>query len=128
MSGKRYCLAPLLCEVKRLRQYTNDSVCFQLNTIIGKHSESGGICAEATFLIGNSYQIQDKWGLALGQYKKVIQEYPITLRGIDIPIYIAQYYKAKYQPDKMMAAYQEANGALLITIQSAGQRTLSSLQ
>lgn len=80
----------------------------QLKTIIDKHGQSEGICAEAIFLNGNSYQVEDKWGLALEQYKKIMQEYPITLRGIDIPVYIAQYYKAKYQPDRMMAAYQEA--------------------
>jgi TolA-binding protein len=37
-----------------------------------------------------------------------MSEYPITMRGMDIPIYIAQHYKVKYQPDKMVAALQEA--------------------
>ncbi|MCX5702850.1 MAG: tetratricopeptide repeat protein [Candidatus Omnitrophica bacterium] len=80
----------------------------QLNTIISKYNKSEAICSEAIFLIGNSYQIQDQWNPALEQYKKIIQEYPTTLRGIDIPIYIAQYYKSKYQPDNMIAAYKEA--------------------
>ena len=80
----------------------------QLNTIISKYNKSAAICSEAIFLIGNSYQIQDKWNPALEQYKKIMQEYSTTLRGIDIPIYIAQYYKSKYQPDNMIAAYKEA--------------------
>lgn len=80
----------------------------QLTAIKNKYHNSDAISAEAAFLIGNSYQIENKWGLALEQYKKIMQEYPATLRGIDIPVYIAQYYKAKYQPDKMIGALQEA--------------------
>lgn len=79
-----------------------------LEQLLNKYNKDEGICAEALFLIGNSYQIEDKWALALQEYKKIIQEYPITPRGLDIPIYIAQHYKIKYQPDKMLAAFQEA--------------------
>lgn len=79
-----------------------------LRKMVEKHSKYPAICSEAVFLIGTSYQIQDKWSLALEQYKKIMQLYPVTPRGVDMPVYIAQYYKIKYQPDKMVAAYQEA--------------------
>ncbi|MEW6169968.1 MAG: tetratricopeptide repeat protein [Candidatus Omnitrophota bacterium] len=85
-----------------------DKARLQLRSIVNKYNELKDICAEATFLIGNSYQIEDKWNLALEQYKKIMQDYPATLRGLDIPVYIAQYYKIKYQPDKMLAAFYEA--------------------
>jgi len=80
----------------------------QLRATINKYRANFAICAEALFLIGNSYQIEGKWNLALEQYKKIMQDYPKTIRGLNIPIYIAQYYKIKYQPDKMLTAYQEA--------------------
>lgn len=80
----------------------------QLKMLLEKYNKSQGICAEAVFMIGNSYEIEDKWDSALGQYKKIMQEYSMTLRGISIPVYIAQHYKIKYQPDKMIAALQEA--------------------
>ena len=80
----------------------------QIQKILDKYSKSEGVCSEALFLKGNSYEIEDKWDLALAQYKKLMQDYPITLRGLDIPIYIAQHYKIKYQPDKMVTALQEA--------------------
>ena len=80
----------------------------QLKTLLSKYTKSETVCSEAIFLIGNSYEIEDKWNLALEQYKKIMQEYPTTLRGLDIPIYIAQHYKIKYQPDKMVVAFQEA--------------------
>jgi len=82
----------------------------QLRTILNKYAKSEAICSEAVFLIGNSYEIEDKWNLALEQYKKIMQVYPITLRGLDIPIYIAQHYKVKYQPDKMVSALEETIG------------------
>jgi TolA-binding protein len=80
----------------------------RLRALLSKYSKSAPISSEVTFLIGNSYEIEDKWNSALEQYKKIMREYPITLRGIDIPVYIAQHYKIKYEPDKMIAAFQEA--------------------
>jgi TolA-binding protein len=80
----------------------------QLRSIINEYKKSENICAEAAFLLGNSYEIENKWHLALAQYKKIMQEYPITFRGLSIPVYIAEHYKIKYEPDKMIAAFQEA--------------------
>jgi len=85
-----------------------DKARIHLNSIIRKYKESRATCAEAVFLIGNSYQVQDKWDLALAQYKSIMQDYPLTIRGLNTPIYIAQYYKIKYQPDRMVNAYREA--------------------
>ena len=79
-----------------------------LKTLLDKYKESKGVSAEIIYLLGNSFEIQEKWNLALEQYKKILQQYPTTLRGLNIPIYIAQYYKVKYQPDKMIAAFKEA--------------------
>lgn len=80
----------------------------QLKLMLGKHKELKAICSDALFFIGKAYEAEDKWGMALEQYKKVIQLYPETLRGFDLPVYIAGYYRAKHQPDKMIAAFGEA--------------------
>lgn len=79
-----------------------------LKELINKYNKSEPACAEALFLIGNSYEIQNKWQEALLQYKKIMQQYPVTIRGLNVPIYIAQHYKIKYQPDLMISALQEA--------------------
>lgn len=79
-----------------------------LNGMLKEYAKSGAICSEARFLIGSSYEIQDNWNQALEQYKKIVKDYPLTLRGLNMPIYIAQHYKVKFQPDKMVGAYQEA--------------------
>jgi TolA-binding protein len=87
-----------------------DSARKQLQKILQAHKKSPVICSEALFLIGNTYQLQDKWSAALEQYKKITREYPTSVKALDIPIFIAQYYKVKYQPEKMLAAYQDAVG------------------
>ena len=81
-----------------------------LKSLMDKYKESKAMLSELLFMSGNSYEIEDKWSQALEQYKQILREYPLTLRGFNVPIYIAQHYKAKYQPDKMVAAYQEAIG------------------
>jgi TolA-binding protein len=80
----------------------------QLKMMVAKYRKFTDICSEAVFLIGNSYQLQNNWNSALMQYKKIMQDYPLTQRGFSIPVYIAQYYKIKFEPDRMMAALQEA--------------------
>lgn len=79
-----------------------------LQSMVGKYKSAPVICAEVVFVIGKSYEIDDQWSHALGQYKNIMREYPITPRGLSTPLYIASYYKRKYQPDRMMSAYQDA--------------------
>ena len=80
----------------------------QLKRIITAYKEFPDISVEAAFLIGNSYEKEDKWPLALEAYKKILHDYPKTRRSLTVPLYIARYYKKKFQPDKMLAAYKEA--------------------
>ena len=80
----------------------------QLREIVDDPASSQLLCSEALFLIGNSYQVEGKWEMALAEYQKIKQDYPQTSRGLDMPIYIARYYKSTSQPKKMTSAYREA--------------------
>jgi TolA-binding protein len=80
----------------------------QLNRIIDARQKSPVIVSEAMHLIGNSFEIENNWEAALKEYKKLMENYPTTKRGLDAPVYIAQHYKAKFQPEKMMSAYSDA--------------------
>lgn len=80
----------------------------QAQKILEKYQANDALCSEAVFLMGNSYQMENKWDAALAQYKRIARDYPVTPKGLEAPIYIAQYYKIKYQPDKMISALQEA--------------------
>jgi len=80
----------------------------QLNKMLTVYSKAPAICAEAMFRLGNTFELENKWDSALAQYKKTIREYALTVRGLELPVYIAQHYKVKFQPDKMMGAFREA--------------------
>lgn len=80
----------------------------ELKAIIDKYSDNRSIVTEAIFLTGNTYQAQDKWPAALEQYKKIMREFATTVKGLRMPMYIANYYKFKHEPDKMIAAYRDA--------------------
>ncbi|MFC1709812.1 tol-pal system YbgF family protein [Candidatus Omnitrophota bacterium] len=80
----------------------------QFKSISEKHSENINIVSRAVYFAGNSYELQDKWKLALQQYSKIMNEYPTTRLGLEVPIYIAKYYETKHQPEKMIDAYKEA--------------------
>jgi TolA-binding protein len=80
----------------------------QLNKIIQTYSKFRSVCAEAFILKGNSYEAQNRWDMALGEYNHVIESYPLTEKGLEAPIYIAMHYKTKYQPDEMTQAFRQA--------------------
>ncbi len=80
----------------------------QLKKINAKYSKSEAVCSEAVFLTGKSYELENKWDMALTQYNRILMEYPITPKGITLPIYLIQYYKQKFDPDKMRQAARNA--------------------
>ncbi|MBP7216520.1 MAG: tetratricopeptide repeat protein [Candidatus Omnitrophica bacterium] len=79
-----------------------------LKELLGKYAKVDPVASEIHFLMGNSFELEGDWDQALQQYKTIIERYPLTMRGLSAPIYISQYYKVKYQPDRMVAALQEA--------------------
>lgn len=80
----------------------------QLQAIMDRHKESKETTAKAIFLSGKTFEKENKWDLALQQYERIIQEYPLTITGFETPMYIANYYKTKHLPDKMLSWYQKA--------------------
>ncbi len=85
-----------------------DSARKQLRSIIERYTKLPSVCADAQFLIGRSYEVSEEWGRAIAEYRALLKEYTLTPRGIGTPMYLAQFYKARLQPDKMMNAYREA--------------------
>ncbi len=78
----------------------------QLEAVAGKYV-SPDIKAEAYFMIGTTWQESD-WPKALENFAKVTDEFPTTNRGMGMPLYIAEYYRDHFQPDKMNEAYNDA--------------------
>ena len=82
----------------------------QFNSISKKYAKSATIVSEALFFIGSSYQLQKNTDDAIAQYKTIISRFPLSPRGLQMPIYIAQYYASLHDPVKMQDAYREAIG------------------
>jgi len=80
----------------------------QLNAMLLTYHKNDAICAEVYFYIGKTYEIEKKWDIALSAYNKIIEKFPVTPRGMDLPVYLIQYYKSKFEPDKMMDAARAA--------------------
>ena len=80
----------------------------ELNNIITDYKKFNEVVSETIFMLGNSYELEGKWGQAQEQYQKIMQDYAATLRGMNTPLYIAEHYRIKYQPDKMVEAFRSA--------------------
>lgn len=53
------------------------------------------ILAEAAFLKALSYQMEDNWPRALGEFDYVRTNFPISRRGMETPLHVAAYYRSK---------------------------------
>ena len=80
----------------------------QLNAMLSNYNKNEAICAEVYFVIGKTYELDKNWETALTHYEKIMSKFPATPRGMNIPIYLIQYYKSKFEPDKMMDAARMA--------------------
>jgi TolA-binding protein len=80
----------------------------QFKAMIKKYSESAAIVSEAIFFTGSAYQLQDNPDAAVAQYRQIISKYPLSPRGLQMPMYIAQYYASRHEPVKMQDAFKEA--------------------
>lgn len=53
------------------------------------YPDDTGICIEARFATGKSYEKENLWNRALQEYMKIIADYPDTEMALSLPMYIA---------------------------------------
>ena len=80
----------------------------QLDAVIKKHATNKTMLSMAYFLKGLAYERQDKWADALKQYEIVRDSYSETQVGLQVPVYIGNYYMAKGREADARQAYSEA--------------------
>jgi len=80
----------------------------ELREIINNFSSSGKIASKAYFNIGRIFEYQGKWDLAREEYEKIIDLYPMTRIGLNMPLYIMAHYKVVKDKDKVEDAYKSA--------------------
>lgn len=69
---------------------------------------SENILSEAGFLKALSYQLENNWPRALGEFDFVKTNYPISRRGMETPLHIAEYYLSKGDSKLALESYGEA--------------------
>lgn len=85
-----------------------DNALKQAESMIGKYEKIPGILSMAHFLKGIAYEKQDRWPSALKEYRIIRDNYRDTQLGMQMPVYIANYYSQKGMDAKAQEAYGEA--------------------
>jgi len=85
-----------------------DQALAQADKIIKKYEKNPAILSMAYFLKGVAYEKQDKWPSALKEYRTIRDKYTDTQLGMQMPIYIANYYSRKGREAQAKEAYGEA--------------------
>lgn len=65
-------------------------------------------CARARFLMGVLMEKQGKFEDALEDYTQLEEQYPVTFTGLQLPLYLAQYYSRQGLKEKAHKEYKKA--------------------
>ncbi len=76
--------------------------------IIEKYPDNKELSAEALLFVGKTYEVEGDWPQAYKIYQDIINNYPVTMTGLSVPIYIANYYKRQNDFQNTMNAYEKA--------------------
>lgn len=85
-----------------------DQALVLLNEMIKKYNKNTGILSMSHFLKGLVHEKQNKWSQALDEYQIVRDDYRDTKLGMEIPLYIANYYSKKGADAAASQAYNDA--------------------
>jgi TolA-binding protein len=91
-----------------MSQKEYDKARTQLKGMLRKYAKAQVVLPEILFMMGTTYEIQGRFDLALEQYKKLIDTYPLSKRGFGLPFVIGDYYRQQNMPEKMRAAFDDA--------------------
>jgi tetratricopeptide (TPR) repeat protein len=78
--------------------------------LVTQYAKNPNLCVGAVFAVGYAYEIEGKWDEALAQYNKILKDYPLTYKGIEIPIYLIRHYRRLNDEAGTRRAVQEAVG------------------
>ena len=79
----------------------------ELQEIIRNFSSSPNTAAKAQLTIGKLYEAQGKWDVAVREYEKLMDLYPLTNLGLNMPLYIVSYYQNKNDTAGEEKAYKQ---------------------
>lgn len=82
--------------------------------------------AEASFRIGQMYELENRWEEAEKQYWKTAENYSTQLKGLYCPLYILIHYKQTKDTAKQAGAYQLAVGHYRALLDKVGPISVSA--
>ena len=85
-----------------------DRVSEILNAFLQRYASDPELSARAMLLLGNVYEVQQDETKALATYHEIIEKYPLTTTGLNVPFYIADYYTRANQADRVGEALDNA--------------------
>ena len=79
-----------------------------LRYVLEKYRKNYNTCLKAQLVIAKSYELENNWAKALNEYQWAIESYPRSLQALDLPIYIADYYRDHGKEHLAKTAYENA--------------------
>lgn len=79
-----------------------------LTRIIEKYPNETNLCAAAQLTLASTYETEGTWERALVEYRWVQENHPLTIQGLYVPVYIADYYRRKGKANLAETAFKEA--------------------
>ncbi|OGX26076.1 MAG: hypothetical protein A2787_03910 [Omnitrophica WOR_2 bacterium RIFCSPHIGHO2_01_FULL_48_9] len=96
-----------------------------LQYAIGEYKDNLEFCAQAMTGVAKTYELENQWEKAKGIYQQIIDKYPLTMVGINTPIYIANHYEVRNDSRGSQEAYQKA---IRFYKKTAAEHTNSSIE
>ncbi len=85
-----------------------DNALTLLDKTISAYGQDKAIVSESLFLKGNTYERQGQWDKALEEYTMLQSKYADTPLGLQVPLYIANYYTKNGKDAEADSTYNEA--------------------
>lgn len=76
--------------------------------VLENYRQNANACIRAQLSIAKGYEIENNWDKALNEYQWLVNNYPKSRESVEIPIYIAEYYKSKNENERAHDAYEDA--------------------
>lgn len=73
-----------------------------------RYPDNRELKASALFETGRTYEVEGNWVKANEIYQNIIEEYPLTEVGLNVPLYIANFYRKQNDYQGTVGAYEVA--------------------
>ena len=78
------------------------------DAVLEKYKDDDVTASKAQFLKSVAYEKEGNWDRAVVEFKVLQDKYPLTQLGIQVPLYVANYYDVKGDKEKAKEAYARA--------------------